>query len=290
MNQPGLSRRDFLRLLRNLSVDLALCGIGGGLYSSLIEPLWFDIVDVPLLLPRLGRAFTGFRLMQISDLHVGEGFMPAHLGGAVDRMLDLRPDALAITGDVVSSSDRLNDEALDATGVQLARLASTVPTFSVLGNHDHWWDAERVRALLRRSGATNLDNDYRSLTREGSFLHFCGVDDFYERRANLAPILQRLPAEGCAILLAHEPDFVDRTARTGRFDLQISGHSHGGQVVLPFGGPVILPRHGRKYPSGLYSIGGMYQYTNRGLGTISPAVRFFCRPEITVFTLYPGTE
>jgi predicted MPP superfamily phosphohydrolase len=86
------------------------------------------------------------------------------------------------------------------------------------------------------------------------------------------------------VLLAHEPDFADTSAATGRFALQISGHSHGGQVRLPFM-RLVLPQLGEKYPMGLYQVGGMYQYTNRGLGMVSPRVRFNCRPEITILTL-----
>ncbi|MBZ0286049.1 MAG: metallophosphoesterase, partial [Anaerolineae bacterium] len=85
--------------------------------------------------------------------------------------------------------------------------------------------------------------------------------------------------------LAHEPDYADISAATGRFDLQISGHSHGGQVVIPFIGPPVVPPYSKKYPLGRYQVGTMIQYTNRGVGMISPAVRFNCRPEITVFTL-----
>ena len=88
--------------------------------------------------------------------------------------------------------------------------------------------------------------------------------------------------------MAHEPDFADKSSVVNRFDLQISGHSHGGQVVIPFFGPPVLPRHGRKYPSGLYKVGGMYQYTNRGIGMVFPYVRFLCRPEVTLFTLGPA--
>jgi predicted MPP superfamily phosphohydrolase len=100
-------------------------------------------------------------------------------------------------------------------------------------------------------------------------------------------VVARLPAEGAAVLLAHEPDFADRSARSGRFDLQLSGHSHGGQVRL-FNQPLLPVPHGMKYRSGLYRVGKMIQYTNRGLGMGFPPVRINCRPEITVLTLRAG--
>ena len=101
----------------------------------------------------------------------------------------------------------------------------------------------------------------------------------------LNDVIEELKDESAAILLAHEPDFADLSSKTGRFDLQLSGHSHGGQVVVPFYGPLVLPYLGQKYPSGLYQVGEMLQYTNRGVGMIEPAVRFNCPPEITVFHL-----
>jgi predicted MPP superfamily phosphohydrolase len=155
----------------------------------------------------------------------------------------------------------------------------------VLGNHDYWTDADAVRAALLACGIQNLSNDVFTLSKGGEQLHIAGVDDTWEKHDRLDLVLEKLPPSGAAVLLAHEPDFADRSAETGRFDLQLSGHSHGGQVVLPFFGPPILPHLGRKYPTGLFQVKDMFQYTNRGVGMIAPYVRFNCRPEITVFTL-----
>ncbi|MDQ3318036.1 MAG: hypothetical protein M3522_11995, partial [Actinomycetota bacterium] len=99
---------------------------------------------------------------------------------------------------------------------------------------------------------------------------------------------RRVARGRAAVLLAHEPDFADRSAEGGRFGVQLSGHSHGGQVKLPGVGPPVLPPLGEKYPAGKYEVGGMVQYTNRGLGVIQPRLRFGCRPEITMFVLRAG--
>lgn len=275
------TRRDFLKL----SGRLILFALGGTLYPTVIEPLWFDVENVALKLPRLAQLFSGFRLVQISDIHAGEQWMPAQLESVVEKVIALKPDIVAITGDFVYSSPVMNDEILTRTEAALATLSSHVPTYAVMGNHDHWWDVERIRSALARSNVVELNNGVHTLKRDGASLHLCGVDDVYERKDDLDRVLNQLPSDGCAILLAHEPDFADSSAATGRFDLQISGHSHGGQVIVPFVGPIVLPRHGRKYPIGLYQVGEMMQYTNRGLGMVFPYVRFMCRPEITLFTL-----
>ena len=101
----------------------------------------------------------------------------------------------------------------------------------------------------------------------------------------LDQVLDKLTDDSPAILLAHEPDFADISSKTGRFAMQVSGHSHGGQVIVPFHGPLVLPYLGQKYPKGLYRLGQMVQYTNRGVGMIYPYVRFNCPPEITLFVL-----
>jgi predicted MPP superfamily phosphohydrolase len=281
----SISRRDFLKVVKTIIFDTFLLGVGGSIYSTLIEPLWFDVIQISITLSRLPKAFSGFRILQISDIHAGEQFMPAHLGEVVGKIRELKPDIILITGDFVYSSPLMTDEILDTTAGLLAQLSASMPVFAVMGNHDHWWDVSRVRSMLQRANVKELANDFFTIQKDDDMLHICGVDDFYVRESKLEPILSRLPEVGCAILMAHEPDFADKSAVSGRFDLQVSGHSHGGQVVIPFLGPLVLPNYGRKYPSGFYKIGQMVQYTNRGLGMVFPYVRFLCRPEITVFTL-----
>jgi predicted MPP superfamily phosphohydrolase len=142
--------------------------------------------------------------------------------------------------------------------------------------------------MLRLSGIRDLTNQVIPLSRGSTTLYLCGVDDVWEGNVRLDEVLAQISDDGAAILLAHEPDYADTSAATGKFDLQLSGHSHGGQVVIPFFGPPILPYLGQKYPSGLYTVGDMFQYTNRGVGMGRLAIRFNCPPEITVFELESG--
>jgi hypothetical protein len=212
---------------------------------------------------------------------------PERFASIVDLIKEQSPDLVAVTGDVILAYGGMPDDqpALDEFGKVFKQIADDYETIAVLGNHDYWYDADKVRSVLERAGARVLMNSVHSLERRGERLHIAGVDDIYENQDDLGAVLSALPQDGGAILLAHEPDFADISAATGRFDLQISGHSHGGQVSLPVIGPLVLPHLGRKYPSGLYKVGDMYQYTNRGVGMTMPTIRFNCRPEITVFTL-----
>jgi uncharacterized protein len=143
---------------------------------------------------------------------------------------------------------------------------------------------------MAESGIIELSNEVYPIQRGQARLYVAGIDDYIARNDRLEQVLEQLPEEGAAILLAHEPDFADISARTGRFDLQISGHSHGGQVNLPLIGPLYLPRYARKYTSGLYNVNGMIQYTNRGVGKVHVPLRLNSSPEITVFTLRNGSN
>lgn len=282
-----LTRRDFLKLLGIGLLDSVLLAVGGAVYSMFVEPNWLKVENVKLKLPRLPRVFSGFRMGQISDIHMGGWMNVDRFRHVADVVIVQKPDVLLITGDFLTGH-RFNDGSMqdvkDLTTV-LSPLAKSIPTFAILGNHDYWSNPEAVREMLRVCEIPDLTNTVFRLTREDKHLYLCGVDDIWEGDVRLDDVVSQLMDNSAAILLAHEPDFADTSAATGKFDLQISGHSHGGQVVIPFVGPPILPYLGRKYPSGLYKVVEMFQYTNRGVGMITPAVRFNCLPEITIFTL-----
>jgi predicted MPP superfamily phosphohydrolase len=243
---------------------------------------WFDIRDITLSLPRLSPAFHGYKIVQISDFHIGTSLDRSKLEETVAHVNSLQPDLVAITGDFVTFDPQAFVPDLVDT---LSELTPKDATLAVLGNHDHWTDSRVVRSMLKDAGIVELNNEVYTLQRGMEFLHIAGVDDYMNKKARLKRVLHQLPRNGAAVLLAHEPDFADISAKSGRFDLQLSGHSHGGQVYLNSTGPLFLPRYARNYPAGLYQLNGMYLYTNRGLGTAEFKIRLNCRAEITCFML-----
>lgn len=286
-NGKKLTRRDFLKLLWRGFLSATLLATGGVGYSVLVEPGLFSVETVRLKLKKLPKSFSGLRLAQISDIHMGGWMNLEHFQQVADFVLAAKPDVLLITGDFLLGhrfTEETRQAIEDLTGV-LSSLAETIPSFAVLGNHDYWTDPDAVRAMLASSGITDLTNTVFTLTRGSDSLHLCGVDDVWEGDVRLEDVIAQLKDDNVAVLLAHEPDYADTSAATGKFDLQISGHSHGGQIAIPFLDPPILPYLGQKYHTGLYKIGNMLQYTNRGVGMLGPAVRFNCRPEITIFVL-----
>ena len=268
-----------LKLIQILLVGITLlflCSI----YAHKIEPLWFEIKQISITLPQLDRAFRGYRIVQISDLHAGDKIDRTHLNKVIDAVNDQKPDLVVITGDHVSRMPRRHIELLDI----YSRLHPRDRTVAVLGNHDVYNDATPIRTALKTAGVTLLENNIYTLKRDNATLYIAGVGDVFAKEDRLDQVLAQLPATGAAIMLAHEPDFADQAAATKRFGLQLSGHSHGGQLRFPFFDGYV-PELAQKYPLGRYQVGDMIQYTNRGIGTVKIYARFNCRPEISVFTL-----
>jgi predicted MPP superfamily phosphohydrolase len=143
-----------------------------------------------------------------------------------------------------------------------------------------------VAEAIQSAGHMLLRNSHTPISFDEETLWLAGLDDIWEQQQDLDAALAGIPDSAPIVLLVHEPDYADTVAADGRVALQLSGHSHGGQVRLPALGSPVAPHLGNKYISGLYWVGNrMWVYTNRGLGTIPPTVRFNCRPEITLITL-----
>lgn len=260
----------------------ALAATGVLRHAGWVEPERVEVNRMNIVLRGLQEPFDGYRIVQLSDLHADKWMTPERLRRLVQMVNSLQPNLIAITGDLVT------DPAVGRTpdlASALGELTAPDGSVAVLGNYDYVAGEGLVRELLHEAGVRELANDVYTLRRAKGELHIAGVDDVWHRRSRLDLVLQKLPRSGAAILLAHEPDFADVSAATGRFGLQLSGHTHGGQVRLPMFGSLLRPRHGRAYDAGLYEVGEMYQYTNRGVGMFPPRLRFRCRPEITVLTL-----
>lgn len=292
--RQGITRRGFLKAGVRSSLGLSVAGLGSLGYATKLEPHRWSLSRHDLLMPRLPRAFDGYRVLHASDLHCDGAWMNrARLSQIIELINREAADLITLTGDFVSyDAPRFAPDVAWA----LQQLRARDGVFAVLGNHDHWSGAKIMRSALREAGVRELPNRVHMLRRRAAqstlgeeMLHIAGVDDWWMQRADVEAIVRELPPLGASILLAHEPDFADISAATGRFDLQLSGHSHGGQVRVPGIGPLVLPKFGQKYHTGLYELqtpnGKMLQFTTRGLGMVGPHVRFNCPPEIAILTL-----
>jgi predicted MPP superfamily phosphohydrolase len=283
MKTPKTVRHPILKITAAALTGAFALATGGWMYATKIEPGWLEISSLSLILPRLNPAFDNYRIIHISDIHMETWMTRQRLKEVVKIVNLLRADLVVITGDFVTNLfHRTSSDLID----NLSHLRASDGVFAVMGNHDYWTNVKSIRQVLTSSGISELENQVHTLKRGEAMLHIAGVDDYWENKARIRKVLDQLPAEGAAILLAHEPDFAIISAESGRFDLQLSGHTHGGQVNLPWIGPLVLPMYGRKFPAGLYQVGNLQLYTNRGLGTAKPKIRFNCRPEIALITLH----
>lgn len=280
-----LTGREWLKYL--MCTTAAACAADGFLW----EPGHPVAQFLEIRLTRLPESFNGFRIAQLSDIHFGPYMGAGRLQRALRLAQSFEPDLVVFTGDFVSSPfGRSNGPA----GARFAEPCADViarwkgvPLVAILGNHDHWNGAAIVAAALMERGIRLLRNESFPVERGRERLWITGVDDVFERKADLPRALSSVAAGETTLLLAHEPDYANLVAKFS-VDLQLSGHSHGGQVRIPGVGPIVLPSLARKYHTGLYRVHDLQVYTSRGLGVISPPVRFNCPPEVGLITLLRG--
>lgn len=274
-----LSRRQFLKK------GLAAGAVGLlASYPFFIERYLVMTNHYRIPVPHLPSAFSGLRIAHLTDLHYGPLVPLSFIRHVVRRTNALEPDVTVLTGDYVHEFD--NTAQIDAVWPELARLRARHGVFAVLGNHDHWADTKRSMVWMKKTGQ-NLRHKKRFIEREGQRLWFAGAGDFFADHRNLDRLLQTIPEKDCRIVLAHSPDSADSDYKH-RIDLMISGHTHGGQVDIPFVGAPILPTRNKNYSSGLKrSLRGGNVFISRGIGWAMYPVRFNCPPEIAVLELAP---
>jgi uncharacterized protein len=279
-----LNRRKFLLAAGMVSASALAFGEEG----LVREPSHVVLVRVEVPLARLPKAFDGFTIAHLSDFHY-DAFSITPIEKAVRIVNGLNPDLVVLTGDFVTTSvfsTKPEPEAAKAAEpcARLLRdLRSRLGSFAVLGNHDVAANPHFIREALQAQGISVLRNRSQVMEREQSRLWLCGLDSI-DTHPPLEKSLRGVPSNECVVLCIHEPDFADRASRYP-VDLQLSGHSHGGQIWIPGIGAFWLPAYARKYPRGQYRVGGLSLYTNIGLGTIRIPMRVNCVPEVTLITL-----
>jgi hypothetical protein len=277
-----------------VAAGLAAC-VAPPLYATQIEPHWIEVTHPDVHPPLLPAPLDGLTIAQLSDLHLGPHVTADDVRRSVELTNRQQADLVVLTGDFVYQSARYSE----ACARELASLRAPHGTYAVLGNHDVWTDADEVAGHLSDAGIAVLRDSRLSVDIGGAHLWLLGIEDtghtggrFEDFRAlwqasadRLDGLLEGIPTEDARLLLVHNPDFTEMLPAE-RIDLALCGHTHGGQVRLPLLGPPLVPScFGQTYAAGLVDGPHTRVYVNRGIGLISPAVRFNCRPEITVLRL-----
>jgi predicted MPP superfamily phosphohydrolase len=251
-----------------------------------------EVTTTRMPLPKLHADLTGLRIVQISDLHIGNQLEAGRLDAMIERTNATRPDVIALTGDIFD----FDPSHVDDGARRLARLRARYGVYAILGNHDHYVGTERVvAALAYHAPGIRLLRDELVRLPVAEPLYLAGVEDpggrWFERGLHVAAIdalADQRPADGPVVLLVHQPEMFHHAARRG-FPLVLAGHTHGGQIALPIGRRGInLARVMTPLTRGAYQRDASILYVNRGLGVGGPAVRIHCNREIAVLELEPA--
>ena len=276
------TRRQFLRA----AAAVGTVAIAGD--AILLAPNRPRIVRQEFFLQRWPERMNGFTIAVLSDFHYDPYFSIHPLRTAIAMVNRLRPDLIALTGDFVSvplvGNERKAAFAAEPCARLLRQMTAPRGLWAVMGNHDDGTDPELVTRALRAENIHVLANQSEPIEQDGARFWLAGVNDVISRTADLTETLRRVPGGEAVILLAHEPDFADEASQFP-IDLQLSGHSHGGQIRIPFFPPFYLPELAKKYVWGTYHVGPLTLHTSAGLGTVGVPMRLNCPPEITLLTL-----
>lgn len=284
--QRRITRRRFLK-------TSAYIAAGAAIYAGEIERHWIEFSHSDVTIPGLHPAFDGFRAVQISDIHFDEFTESFFLQEAVNRVNKLHPDVVFLTGDFVTHSPisrRIFKQGASECAAVLNQLTCS-SRFACLGNHDMLVGKEQVERALAANAITLLNNSYLPIERGGGRFWLAGLEDPLEGKpdpdAAIPASIRNVPNEP-VVLMCHAPDYADNLLAQPEGQsvaLMLSGHTHGGQVRLPFIGALNLPEMGKKYIEGWFRLGNLQLHVNRGLGTVALPFRFDCPPEISVITL-----
>lgn len=270
----GLGRSAAVALLAAYGVAFIVAA-----FSVFVRPRLVRVRDIQVPIDDLPEAFDGYRIAQLSDLHVGSLTPPAVIAAWVAKANALDVDLVALTGDYVTTGNAFHASAAE----ELARLRARDGVAAVLGNHDNASGGEPLRSGFVAGGVRLLLNERFTIERDGARLTIAGVDDIYSGRSDGARAVDG--AVGPVVALAHDPKHFEALAKRG-VALVLAGHTHWGQIGVPFVSRRInLARGFFRYHADVYRRSGTAMYVHPGLGTSGPPIRFGVAPEIAVLRL-----
>jgi len=282
MAKVDLTRRQFLRGL----AAAGLLGVSGtAAYASLFEIHDYELTETEIFIRELPASFENFRIVQVSDVHHSSLVSLEEVRRVAELAGQARGDMVVLTGDYTTARRRYIEPCAETLGT----LSAPAGVWAVLGNHDHYTDGELTRRALVRRGIGVLDNTHTEITRGGDVLQLAGIDDWSWGYADWARAVGKLDPRRPSLLLSHEPQVFDLPETAG-VSLILSGHTHGGQVSLPFVGAPARFLDEFKYLRGRYERAGTQLYVSRGTGVVGLPIRLGARPEIAVLRLRRAPE
>ena len=248
---------------------------------SYLESRWIKIKNIEIVSEDIPASFDNKKIIFITDIHHGPFFSIERVKSLVNRINKLEPDLILMGGDYVHREAKYIEPIFN----EFENFKSKLGIYAVLGNHDHWESAELTKKLMLRNNIKICDNNSFWVRQGNDSIKIGGVGDLWEDEQIVRNTTNDLKQTDFAILISHNPDFIDQID-SNLIDLTLSGHTHGGQVTFfGFWAPILPIESGNKYRYGLKEINKMKAYISSGIGTITPPLRFFCRPEIVLINL-----
>lgn len=275
------------RLLLFSIGGLVFIGLALSLWAFAIEPNRLVVNEVEIKLPAWPSAFDHLKIVSVADLHAGSRFIDeAKLERVVATINQTQPDVIVLLGDFIQrdSQDRVLIDP-EKIAEKLKNLRAKYGVFAVLGNHDWWYDGQRVKRALETAGIRVLENDVAQIQKDGQILWLFGVPDYWTRQPlDIRPALAKINSPGPIIALTHNPDVFPELP--SNIILTLAAHTHGGQVNFPFIGRLIVPsKFGERYAAGYVQENNRHLFVTTGIGTTGIAVRFRVPPEIAVLSI-----
>ena len=276
---PAPKRARWWRIFRGAKLSLAAVGVLCFAYAYFIEPYSPEVCQYTVATAKMPKSAGPIRIVHISDTHCDptvrlEDRLP-------EIVADLKPDLILFTGDAANS-----DEGVPNFRQLMTRLAAIAPTYAVRGNWD--WGNSRTNGLYTGTGATELVQKVQPVTIRGTTLYLVGVA--WPHWMAATPLQDNLPPGALSVMMYHAPDLATQVPI--KADLLLVGHTHGGQIALPFYGAIItLAREGKRFERGMYDLGGPMMHVSRGIGMeggSTPRVRFLARPDVSLIELVPS--
>ncbi|MRG85579.1 metallophosphoesterase [Salinibacillus xinjiangensis] len=282
-----MTRRSFLK--RFTYGILGTLGLSGGTYyySKHLEPTMLSIKEDSIFSPKLPPAFENFKILQFGDTHLGFHYDLGQFEELIQLINEQKPDLVLFNGDLVDEPNMFPQIEFEACIQVLSKIKAPFGKYWVYGNHDHGgYGTETLNHVMELSGFKLLKNESLPIQKDQSTIQLAGLDDVMLGRPDLEETFKEANPEQFTILMCHEPDFADHTVHYP-VDIQFSGHSHGGQIQIPFLGYLVTPPFAEKYVEGKYQIGSrpLQLFVTRGIGTTRLPFRFLCKPEINIYSL-----
>lgn len=271
------------RISRRSALGVIGIGAPSGLWAAAIEPNLLSITREELHLPRWPKALDGFRIAQVTDVHYRPGRDDKLISKLHTALGEEKPDLIAVTGDyVINDPSSLPEFCRAIKGIMATHGAIASP-----GNHDRWHcNTNSLKVQIEAAGMSYLSNAGTNLQIKGERIFVNGLDSIWGGRPDPTKAWKGHQKDDPVLSLVHEPDPFDELYQSHPLDLQLSGHTHGGQCRVPLiGYAPAKVKYGRKFIYGHFQKGDSQLFVGRGIGTVGVRVRFACAPELVILTL-----